>query len=203
MTVRTRSTGRTAPRLRPGAALGVRRAGGVFARWVFAQVRHSCRRPDAGASAQGAVFVYAPRSSHRRILGFDNARGVKPLGRSKRRPLTYDHWHRDATDRGRPYAFTDAATLLRDFYTEAERLLCSGALCSTSSESAPARRPRCPKQFPGCTRRADDGWSGDELEDRIEIRRCGGGKRRRPDVGGVRRGVRGLMTPPPPRRGRA
>ena len=61
--------------------------------------------------------------SHRRILGFDNAHGVKPLGRSTRRPSMHDHWHRDAADKGRPYAFTDAATLLHDFYAEAEKLL--------------------------------------------------------------------------------
>ena len=61
--------------------------------------------------------------SHRRILGFDNAHGVKPLGRSKHRPRTHDHWHRDAADKGRPYEFSDAATLLSDFYTEAEKLL--------------------------------------------------------------------------------
>ena len=61
--------------------------------------------------------------SNRRVLGFDNAHRVKPLGRNKCRPPTHDHWHRDASDRGRPYAFTDAATLLSDFYNEAERLL--------------------------------------------------------------------------------
>lgn len=75
--------------------------------------------------------------SHRRILGFDNAHGVKPLGRGKRRSSTHDHWHRDAADKGRPYAFIDAATLLRDFYTEAERLLRSrGIVLDVNGESS-------------------------------------------------------------------
>lgn len=76
-------------------------------------------------------------SGHRRILGFDNAHGVKPLGRGQRRPATYDHWHRDAADKGRPYVFTDAATLLNDFYTEAERLLRSrGIVLDVIGESS-------------------------------------------------------------------
>ena len=75
--------------------------------------------------------------SHRRILGFDNAHGVKPLGRGKRRSSTHDHWHRDAADKGRPYALIDAATLLRDFYTVAERLLRSrGIVLDVIGESS-------------------------------------------------------------------
>jgi len=62
-------------------------------------------------------------SRNRRILGFDNAHSVKPLGRNSRRAAAHDHWHRDASDNGRPYPFTDAATLVSDFFNQVERTL--------------------------------------------------------------------------------
>ena len=34
-----------------------------------------------------------------------------------------DHWHRTHIDEGRPYDFTDADTLLRDFFREVRRVL--------------------------------------------------------------------------------
>jgi hypothetical protein len=34
-----------------------------------------------------------------------------------------DHWHRTQDDPGRPYAFTDAETLLGDFFDEVARIL--------------------------------------------------------------------------------
>ena len=59
-----------------------------------------------------------------RLVGFDNAHSVPPLGsRFKKRTKATDHWHRTATDEGRPYEFKDAATLLGDFFDEIERVL--------------------------------------------------------------------------------
>jgi len=58
----------------------------------------------------------------RRLLGFDNAHPVRRAGR--RRSLSAsDHWHRSENDPGRPYAFKDATTLIKDFFDEAERIL--------------------------------------------------------------------------------
>lgn len=61
--------------------------------------------------------------SNKRVLGYDNAHSVRALGRKGKAQTTYDHLHRDANDKGRPYAFTDAAGLLRDFYGEVRRIL--------------------------------------------------------------------------------
>jgi len=50
--------------------------------------------------------------------------GVPRRGsRFKRRTRASDHWHRTETDPGRPYAFIDADTLLRDFFREVRRVL--------------------------------------------------------------------------------
>ena len=62
--------------------------------------------------------------SGRRLVGFDNAHGVAGAGkRSGRRPEAHDHWHRTVDDPGRPYRFTDAETLIDDFFAEVERTL--------------------------------------------------------------------------------
>lgn len=61
--------------------------------------------------------------SNRRVLGYDNAHGVKPPGRNAKAARTHDHWHRDASDKGRPYEYIDAATLVSDFIDEATRYL--------------------------------------------------------------------------------
>jgi hypothetical protein len=49
---------------------------------------------------------------------------VRPPGGKKRRKApAVDHWHRTARDKGRPYAFKDAETLVNDFFIEVERVL--------------------------------------------------------------------------------
>jgi Family of unknown function (DUF6516) len=66
--------------------------------------------------------LHAPDGT--RLIGFDNAHGVPVAGsRSKRPPEASDHWHRTENDPGRPYKFRDAATLIDDFFDEAERVL--------------------------------------------------------------------------------
>ena len=62
--------------------------------------------------------------SGRRLVGFDNAHGVAGTGtRFGQHPEANDHWHRTEDDPGRPYRFTDAETLLDDFFAEVERTL--------------------------------------------------------------------------------
>jgi hypothetical protein len=92
--------------------------GGYALRFVIRREEPTAARPHG---LRYSFTLHDP--SNRRILGFDNAHGVKPLGRNTRRLSAHDHWHRDAADTGRPYAFVDAATLLEDFYREAERML--------------------------------------------------------------------------------
>lgn len=49
-------------------------------------------------------------------------RRIEPTS-DRRKAKTADHWHRSESDRGRPYVFTDAATLIDDFFNEVERVL--------------------------------------------------------------------------------
>ena len=65
--------------------------------------------------------LHAPNG--KRLLGFDNAHAPPKGGGFTKKSKTNDHWHRDQTDRGRPYAYKDAATLLEDFQIEVERTL--------------------------------------------------------------------------------
>ena len=60
-----------------------------------------------------------------RILGYDNAHGVKPAGKFKYagRIMTHDHTHQHKEDKGIPYEFQDAQQLLIDFFEKADRVL--------------------------------------------------------------------------------
>lgn len=61
---------------------------------------------------------------NKRLLGFDNAHPVPHQG-SKfiKGPTASDHWHRTEVDKGRPYEFKDAGTLLDDFFDAVEQKL--------------------------------------------------------------------------------
>lgn len=57
-----------------------------------------------------------------RIVGFDNAHAVPARsGPSGKQPRAYDHKHRFRTIR--PYEYTDAASLLADFWKVADEVL--------------------------------------------------------------------------------
>ena len=60
-----------------------------------------------------------------RLMGFDNAHGVRPSGRTRftGRKVTYDHRHRHTRCCGVPYEFTSADQLLADFFDEVDRFL--------------------------------------------------------------------------------
>jgi uncharacterized protein DUF6516 len=69
-----------------------------------------------------AFTLHAP--SGKRLIGFDNAH--KPPARGskfKQQPAAGDHWHRTASDVGRPYAFAGVEKLLDEFFDEVERVL--------------------------------------------------------------------------------
>ena len=60
----------------------------------------------------------------RRILGYDNAHPVKwKSGQFMQRDQHPDHFHRDRSDKGRPYAFVSLTQLLEDFYEKTEQAL--------------------------------------------------------------------------------
>lgn len=84
-------------------------------------------RVDASAGIphgiQYCLTLHEPYGN--RILGFDNAHGIKPPKKFKYagRVLPYDHKHRHATDKGVPYEYTTAHQLLTDFFDEVDRAL--------------------------------------------------------------------------------
>jgi len=70
------------------------------------------------------AFVLRRKEGGAPWVRFDNAHAVDTLGRGYRRKrAAYDHWHRTAKDKGRPYNFTTAAQLLEDFWREVKRTL--------------------------------------------------------------------------------
>ncbi|HHW4725319.1 TPA: toxin-antitoxin system TumE family protein [Legionella pneumophila] len=62
---------------------------------------------------------------NQRILGFDNAHGikVKESGRYSGRIIMYDHVHTSINDKGTPYEFESAEQLLRDFFQEVNSII--------------------------------------------------------------------------------
>jgi len=60
----------------------------------------------------------------RRIIGFDNAHeieyGAKRMVAPKR---TFDHWHFNEHDEGRPYHYVNTGKLMEDFWLEVEKRL--------------------------------------------------------------------------------
>lgn len=63
--------------------------------------------------------------SGKRVMGYDNAHAIKPVGRFTfaGQVLPYDHKHRNISDKGVPYEFKDAYQLLSDFFTDVDRVL--------------------------------------------------------------------------------
>jgi Family of unknown function (DUF6516) len=59
---------------------------------------------------------------NKRLLGFDNAHKIEYDGKQNVAPKkTYDHWHKDEFDQGRPYHYLNAEKLLSDFYAEVDK----------------------------------------------------------------------------------
>lgn len=93
--------------------------GGFVARFAVKKVTVTPQRPHG--ISYSLTFHAA---GGQRLMGYDNAHGVPHRGgRFVRAPTTFDHWHRDETDEGRPYRFVDAEQLIADFFDEIERIL--------------------------------------------------------------------------------
>ncbi len=60
-----------------------------------------------------------------RVLGYDNAHGVKRPKKFKfaGTRLPYDHRHRTSGDKGVPYEFDSPQRLLEDFFSEVDRVI--------------------------------------------------------------------------------
>ena len=90
--------------------------------WIKFEIKRVKSTKDRPHGLSYAFTLHAPDGT--RLVGFDNAHGVPaPGSKFKRLPEASDHWHRTENDPGRPYVFKDAATLIDDFFDEAERVL--------------------------------------------------------------------------------
>lgn len=88
--------------------------------WVRFMVK---RVPVSPARRHGLSYTFTLHSEDgERLVGFDNAHDVRPTaGPSGRVRQSRDHKHRLRTVR--PYEYTDAATLLADFWAEVDAVL--------------------------------------------------------------------------------
>jgi hypothetical protein len=90
------------------------------AHWVRVTVRRVPVSPDRPHGLSYALALHAGEGEL--LVCFDNAHPVRPTqGPSGRRRAARDHKHRLRTVR--PYAYTDAATLLADFWAEVDAVL--------------------------------------------------------------------------------
>ncbi len=92
-------------------------ADGYFVKLEIRQVEPTKERPHG---LRYSFTLHGPRGE--RLVGFDNAHAVAPLGsRYRSKPAVADHWHRTEDDVGRPYNFESAEKLVDDFFDGAAR----------------------------------------------------------------------------------
>lgn len=90
--------------------------------WLKFEIERIAAAEERPHGLSYSFTLHAPDGT--RLRGFDYAHVVPARGsRFKRPPATNDHWHRTENDPGRPYQFTDADTLLQDFFREVRRIL--------------------------------------------------------------------------------
>lgn len=92
--------------------------------WVKFEVSKVERSKDRPHGIKYSLTLHDPEGN--RIMGFDNAHPVKPVGsrfRHAGKRYPFDHRHRHAQDEGVLYEFDTANKLLADFYAEVDRVL--------------------------------------------------------------------------------
>jgi hypothetical protein len=80
--------------------------------------------PDRPHGIKYSLTLHEPHGA--RLMGFDNAHGVKPEGSSYKhagKKYPFDHRHRHGHDEGVLYEFDTAYQLVSDFYEEVDRVL--------------------------------------------------------------------------------
>ena len=94
---------------------------GYWVKMEVASVTVTAERPHG---IRYSLTLHAPDNT--RLIGFDNAHGVKPVGsrfKHAGKKFAYDHRHRHALDEGVLYEFDTAYQLVSDFYAEVDRVL--------------------------------------------------------------------------------
>ena len=94
---------------------------GYWVKMEVASVPATAERPHG---IRYSLTLHAPDNT--RLIGFDNAHGVKPVGShfkhaGKRFP--YDHRHRHPLDEGVLYEFDTVYQVVSDLYAEVDRVL--------------------------------------------------------------------------------
>lgn len=88
--------------------------------WVKFSVQRIPATPEKPHGLNYSLTLHSENGE--RLVGFDNAHPIRrssgPAGRSRR---AQDHKHRERTIR--PYEYSDAATLLADFWVEVDTVL--------------------------------------------------------------------------------
>jgi hypothetical protein len=85
--------------------------------WVKFEIKETINRQ------QGIRYsLTLHNKNNKRIMGFDNSHEVEYGAKKGVSPSrTYDHWHFDENDTGRPYQYTNAAQLIEDFWKEVDK----------------------------------------------------------------------------------
>ena len=94
---------------------------GYWVKMEISSVSVTAERPHG---IRYSLTLHAPDNT--RLIGFDNAHGVKPAGsrfKHAGKKFAYDHRHRHALDEGVLYEFDTAYQLVSDFYAEVDRVL--------------------------------------------------------------------------------
>lgn len=92
--------------------------------WVKMEVSSVPVTAERPQGIRYSLTLHAPDNT--RLIGFDNAHGVKPIGshfKHAGKKFPYDHRHRHARDDGVLYEFDTAYQLVSDFYAEVDRVL--------------------------------------------------------------------------------
>lgn len=91
--------------------------------WIKLEARQVRVTPEIPHGIRYSLTLHEPNG--KRVLGYDNAHGVKTSGKFKYagRIQFYDHKHRYPSDKGVPYEFKDVQQLMTDFFADADRIL--------------------------------------------------------------------------------
>ena len=90
------------------------------AHWVKMVVKQVAPSPERPHGISYSLTLHAANGE--RLVGYDNAHAVGTgSGPGRQRSAAHDHRHRHG--RTRPYAFSDAATLMQDFWNDVDAVL--------------------------------------------------------------------------------